>query len=57
MDPETVFREHGGQMRMSEALEAGLSRYRLYRMLDDGVIERVSRGVYRLTELDRKSVV
>lgn len=51
MDPETVFREHGGQMRMSEALEAGLSRYRLYRMLDDGVIERVSRGVYRLTEL------
>lgn len=51
MDPEAVFREHGGQMRMSEALEAGLSRYRLYRMLDDGVIERVSRGVYRLTEL------
>lgn len=38
-------------MRMSEALAAGLSRYRLYRMLDEGVLERVTRGVYRLVEL------
>lgn len=51
IDPQVVFRQHGGQMRMSEALAAGLSRYRLYRMLDDGVLERVSRGVYRLAEL------
>jgi predicted transcriptional regulator of viral defense system len=51
IDPVTVFKAHGGQMRMSEALAAGVSRYRLYRMLDDGVLERVSRGVYRLTEL------
>lgn len=51
IDPVTVFKAHGGQMRMSEALSAGVSRYRLYRMLDDGVLERVSRGVYRLTEL------
>ncbi|MDT3681390.1 MAG: type IV toxin-antitoxin system AbiEi family antitoxin domain-containing protein, partial [Truepera sp.] len=51
IDPQVVFRQHGGQMRMSEALAAGVSRYRLYRMLDDGVLERVSRGVYRLAEL------
>lgn len=49
--PETIFRDHGGQMRMSEALEAGISRYALYRMLDEGVVERVSRGLYRLVDL------
>ena len=36
---------------MSEALEAGISRYALYRMLEEGVVERVSRGVYRLVDL------
>lgn len=51
IDPVAVFKEHGGQMRMSEALAAGVSRYRLYRMLEAGVLERVSRGVYRLAEL------
>lgn len=49
--PEANFREHGGQMRMSEALAAGVSRDALYRMLDEGVVERVSRGVYRLADL------
>lgn len=50
-NPKGIFRDHGGQMRMSEALEAGISRYALYRMLDEGVVERVSRGVYRLVDL------
>jgi predicted transcriptional regulator of viral defense system len=50
-DAEAVFREHGGQMRMSEALAAGLTRYALYKMLDSGQLERISRGVYRLTDL------
>lgn len=49
--PEAIFREFGGRMRMSEALEAGISRYALYRMLDEGVVQRVSRGVYRLVDL------
>lgn len=49
--PEAVFRAHGGQMRMSEALAAGLNRYQLYRLRDAGVIEPISRGLYRLTEL------
>jgi predicted transcriptional regulator of viral defense system len=50
-DAIEIFREHGGQMRMSEALAAGLSRYALYKMLDSGQLERVSRGVYRLSDV------
>ena len=49
--PDDLFREHGGQLRMSEALRLGLSRYRLYKLRDEGVIEQVSRGLYRLVEL------
>lgn len=49
--PEAVFRAHGGPMRMSEALAAGLNRYQLYRLRDAGVIEPIGRGLYRLTEL------
>lgn len=46
-----IFREHGGQMRMSEALRYGISRYTFYKMRDRGVLEQVSRGIYRLVEL------
>ncbi|TKT83024.1 transcriptional regulator [Aquamicrobium sp. LC103] len=49
--PEEVFRAHGGQLRMSEALGQGLSRYTLYALKDRGVIEQISRGVYRLADL------
>lgn len=51
LTPEGVFRAYGGQMRMSEAIAAGLSRYQLYRLRDEGVIEPVSRGLYRLADL------
>lgn len=50
-NPEALFRTHGGQLRMAEALAAGLSRYQLYRLRDGGVIEQISRGLYRLTDL------
>ncbi|WMP16248.1 type IV toxin-antitoxin system AbiEi family antitoxin domain-containing protein [Thiothrix lacustris] len=46
-----LFRTHGGQLRMSDALTLGISRYRLYQLRDEGIIEVVSRGIYRLTEL------
>jgi len=36
---------------MSEALRRGLSRWTLYTMLERGIVERISRGVYRLAEL------
>jgi len=49
--PEDIFRSCGGQLRMSEAIERGISRYMLYSLRDKRVIEQVSRGVYRLVEL------
>lgn len=49
--PEEIFRSCGGQLRMSEAIEQGITRYMLYSLRDKGVIEQVSRGVYRLVEL------
>jgi len=49
--PEEVFRKHGGQLRMSEAIGYGISRYSLYKMRDLGIIEQVSRGIYRLVDL------
>ena len=49
--PENVFREHSGQLKMSEAVSLGITRYMLYSLRDKGVIEQVTRGVYRLAEL------
>lgn len=46
-----TFRRHGGILRMSEALHSGIHRRMLYSMLEAGVIERLSRGLYRLTDL------
>ena len=51
MRPEEIFRRHGGQLRMSEAITHGITRYMLYSLRDNGIIERVSRGIYRLVEL------
>ncbi len=36
---------------MSEAIECGITRYMLYSLRDRGVIEQVSRGIYRLVDL------
>ena len=49
--PEEIFRKHGGQLRMNEAIKHGITRYMLYSLRDKGIIERVSRGIYRLVEL------
>lgn len=49
--PEELFRSCGGRLRMSEAIERGMTRYMLYALRDRGVIEQVSRGVYRLVDL------
>ena len=49
--PKEIFRKHGGQLRMSEAIAHGITRYMLYSLRDKGVIEQVSRGIYRLVEL------
>lgn len=36
---------------MSEAIKYGITRYMLYSLRDRGIIEQVSRGIYRLVEL------
>jgi predicted transcriptional regulator of viral defense system len=46
-----TFRAGGGILRMADAVGAGISRRTLYAMYDEGVVERLSRGVYRLTSL------
>lgn len=48
---EEIFRKHSGRLRMSEAIKHGITRYMLYSLRDKGVIEQVSRGIYRLVEL------
>jgi predicted transcriptional regulator of viral defense system len=50
-DPIEIFRRNGGQLRMSEAIAHGITRYMLYTLRDKRIIEQVSRGVYRLKEL------
>jgi hypothetical protein len=49
--PDSIFLEHGGVLRMSEALAAGLNRRKLYALRDAGAITQLSRGVYRLASL------
>src|SRR3989304_3089135 len=46
-----VVRRAGGVMRTSQALRAGIHPRDLYALRDAGVLARVSRGVYRLSEL------
>jgi len=49
--PEEIFLLHGGQLRMGEAIQYGISRYMLYKMRDNGALEQISRGIYRLADL------
>jgi predicted transcriptional regulator of viral defense system len=51
IEAEEIFRKHGGRLRMSEAIGCGISRYMLYALKEKGIIEQVSRGIYRLVEL------
>ncbi|MFW5876536.1 MAG: type IV toxin-antitoxin system AbiEi family antitoxin domain-containing protein [Myxococcota bacterium] len=46
-----VLRAHGGVLRTKDALKAGIHPRTLYRMRDEGIVERLGRGVYRLAAL------
>ena len=46
-----LFRCHDGLLRTSEALRLGIHPRTLYAMRDAGVLEELSRGLYRLAEL------
>ncbi len=47
---KTLFRKHGGMMRMANAVQAGIHRTTLYAMRDAGIIAQLSRGLYRLAD-------
>ena len=44
-----TFRRHGGVMRTSQALMRGIHPAALYRLVEDGQLMRLARGLYRLT--------
>jgi predicted transcriptional regulator of viral defense system len=46
-----VFRRHGGVLRTKDAVALGVHPRTLYELRDSGVLDRVSRGIYRLAEL------
>jgi predicted transcriptional regulator of viral defense system len=46
-----IFISHGGQLRMNEAIKLGITRYMFYSLRDKGIIEELSRGLYRWAEL------
>lgn len=50
-EARTVFREHDGILRTSQALALGVHPRTLYAMRDTGILDRVARGLYRLADL------
>lgn len=48
---EQRFRDHGGILKTSQALRAGIHPRTLYAMRDAKMIEALSRGLYRLRDL------
>jgi len=46
-----LFREQGGILRTSEALQLGIHPRTLYALRDAGVLEQLTRGLYRLAEM------
>ena len=45
-----LFLANGGYLRMSQAIEAGVSRYAFYTLRDKGKLIQESRGLFRLSE-------
>ncbi len=45
----STFRRHGGVLRTSQALAAGIHPETLYRMREEGKVTRLARGLYRLS--------
>ena len=44
-----IFKDHGGILRTAQALKSGIHPGTLYAMRDSGMLERISRGVFRLS--------
>jgi predicted transcriptional regulator of viral defense system len=51
-----IFKKEGGFLTMSEALTHGIHRRELYMLRDKGILEVISRGLYRLTSMPEPSL-
>lgn len=49
--PKKIFRDRGGVLRTGEALGAGIHPRMLYEMHQVGILEQLTRGLYRLADL------
>ena len=50
-EAENIFQEHGGILRSGQATHLGISTKTITEMCNIGVLERLGRGLYRLTAL------
>jgi predicted transcriptional regulator of viral defense system len=50
-NPQKIFRDRGGVLRTGEALGAGIHPRTLYEMQRSGILEQLTRGLYRLANL------
>ena len=50
-----IIRKGGGMIHTSEAIHAGIHPRTLYKLRDSGDLEQISRGIYRLTEMEAVS--
>ncbi|WP_245569188.1 type IV toxin-antitoxin system AbiEi family antitoxin domain-containing protein [Desulfotignum balticum] len=50
-----IIREGGGMIKTSEAIQAGIHPRTLYQLRDMGDLEQLSRGIYRLAEIETVS--
>ncbi len=49
--PKKIFRDRGGLLKTGEALSAGIHPRTLYEMQRSGILEQLTRGLYRLADL------
>lgn len=47
-----VIRQSGGIIKTSDAVQAGIHPRTLYQLRDTGDLEQISRGIYRLTDIE-----
>ena len=51
VDPIEVFRQHNGILRTAEAIKLGIHPTYLYKLRDEGILESLGRGVFRLASM------
>lgn len=51
IDPIEVFRQHNGILRTAEAIKLGIHPAHLYRLREEGILESLGRGVFRLASM------